>query len=256
MKVGKGELNLLIGLLGVLAAVAMWFFYTSPTMDETDMLKNENVALKARAEEYQAVHARVDEYSNGILDFEVEKADIMTHYPSTIKSEDAVMFWANVDNAYPSELALRDLELKPLDAVVVEGASEEMTEIAYDENGNIIIPENIASQYRLYGVPVSMQMVSTYTGMKDLFEYINAQYEKNAINFFEVYFDESTGNLNGSIEAEMYYIAGQEDAPNANSFIPSVPTGQADVFHTGLTGIEAINDATDVTSLEADETEE
>ena len=236
MQVTKGQRDLLIGLVGVLIAVAVWFLVAQPTREKTQALENENNTLKPKVEEYELRDARLDEYKLGIVQNNAESETIIARFPSAIELEDSVMFWANIDNAYPFQLAFKDLELEERDAVAVAGIDEsEDVTVAYEDDGSATISdddaERVSATYKLYGAPMAMNFVCTYDGMKDMFEYITSQYNRNSINAFEIYYDEETGLLTGAIGMELYYIEGLDKEYNP-PFIPSIPKGQSDVFHT------------------------
>ncbi len=236
MTVTKGQRDLLIGLLGVLIAVLVWFTVASPTKEKTDALINENNTLKPKVEEYELRDARLDEYKLGIVQNNAEIDTITARFPSMVQVEDSVMFWANIDNAYPFQLAFKDLEMEERDAVAIAGIEDtgEAT-IAYEEDGSATISdedaEQLSAQYKLYGAPMAMNFICTYKGMKDMFEYITSQYNRNSINAVEISYDEETGLLTGAIGVELYYIEGLDKEYNP-PFIPSMPKGQSDVFHT------------------------
>ena len=239
--ISSKERDLLIGLLGVLIAVCVWFFYASPTMDKTDALQNENVALKEKAELYQAAASRVNEYSEGIVTNEIRIAEITDHYPGEIQTEDQLMYWANIGNLYPTELFFGDINIEERDAVALTGVEDlNGVEPTYNEDGSATVNDSevpdITSAYVLYGAPMEMEVTCTYHGMKDMFNYIIGQYNRNSIYGFDISYDEANGVLVGTVGVEMYYIEGL-DKEYVPTFIPAVPKGQADVFHTGVGSI-------------------
>lgn len=235
MSISSKERDLLIGFFGVIIAVLVWFLVASPTMEKTDVLKNENIILKQQAEEYETIHMRVGEYSDAIVINSVESDEIIDHYPGVIETEDQLMYWANIGNSYPNEMFFKDIEIQtrvPV-AVSVPGTEEDTAEVV--ENSQV---ESIISKYTLYEAPMSMEFSCTYAGMKDIFNYISKQYNKNSIVNVDVSYDESTGLLEGNIGVDLYYINGL-DKLYTPVFIPAVPKGQIDVFHTGASTMDA-----------------
>lgn len=244
MSVSKKELNLLIGLIGVLAAVAVWFLVASPNQEKTAALEAENATLKPKAEEYEAVNARLDEYELGIINNQNEFNEIIDHYPSDVQAEDAIMLWANFDKAYPEMLRFSDLEIEEIDPVAVAGVEDiGNAQVVENEDGsrqfNDSDMEEITAMYKLYAVPVGMSYICTYDGMKKIFAYLESQHDRLSINQFDIAYDESTGYLTGSIWVEQYYLEGIEKEYSP-SFIPSVPKGQSNLFHTGDIPLEEL----------------
>lgn len=237
MKFGKKEACLVIGLVGILIAVATWFLYASPTMDKTIVLENENATLKVKAEEYEGVSARLKEYTDTIALYNAEKAEIMSHYPVDIRTTDQIMFWSNMDKLDPERLGFKDLQIEARDAVAVSGVSDtgEAT-LNIDESGNATFSDadvsEITASYKLFGAPTGMNFACTYDGLKEMIAYVNSQYEKNSIHQIDVFYDDNLGYLTGSLWVELYYIEGLEKEYQP-VYIPAVPKGQSDVFHSG-----------------------
>ena len=236
MTISKGQRDLLIGLAGVLIAVLCWFLVASPYIEKRKALEAENETLRPKAEEYQAVHARVDEYKESIVTLTNKENEIINHFPARIFREDQLMFWANIDNAYPLDLAFKDIELGEWDAVAVAGMDEAAQEqVTYDDEGNPVVSDSTVPEmnadYKLYGATMAMNFASTYTGMKEMFNYVNALNDKNSIDTVSIEYDEETGLLQGVMGMRLYYIEGI-DKEYQPYFIPSAPTGVEDVFRT------------------------
>lgn len=236
MKIKKSERDLLIGLLGILIFVAAWFLYISPTMDETSSLKSKNVELRSKAEEYQAIDLRKEEYEREKINFDLLRADIEDKFPAEVRTEDQLMFWTSIDNAYPFDLLFQAIDMGERDIVAVVGLeSIEGLNITYEDGENPQITDaeaaDVASRYKLCGAPTAMNFVSTYSGMKKMFDYINMQYNENAIMSFEVMYNEEKALLEGTVALELYYIEGMDKEYTA-PFIPAVPKGQSNLFHS------------------------
>ncbi len=237
MQFGKKEKALLLGLVGVVIAVLVWFLVASPYKDKTATLRAENEELKPKAELYEAVNARVGEYEDQIVTYQMTRDEILSHFPSNIEREDELMFWANGSVAHPLDLAFADIsmEAEPDVVAVVNVTDTGDAEMTTDEDGNVTFQDadidQITADYTLYGAPLAINFGSTYKGLKDMLTLIESQNDKNQIKELDVSFDESTGLLDGTIAIWLYYIpdTGREYVP---TYIPAVPTGVRDVFHT------------------------
>lgn len=257
MKIGKKEISLLLGLAGIAIGVLVWFLIASPTMDKTTVLKNENATLKIKAEEYEAVNARLAEYTNKIAEFLAEKEEIVAKYPSEIRTEDQIMFWANIDVVDPTNLAFKDLEIESRDPIAVAGVEGfDEASVNMDANGNVTLTDeeaiDIVATYKLFSAPTGMNFASTYDGLKIMVDYINSQESQNSINQIEVAYDKELGVLTGSIWVNLYYIEGLEKEYQP-TFIPTVPIGQADVFHTSGFDIETAGEKVAAGQTQANE---
>ncbi len=247
MTITKSQRDLLIGLAGVLIAVLCWFLVANPNIEKREVLEAENETLRPKAEEYQAVHARVDEYKESIVTLTNTENEIISHFPARIFREDQLMFWTNLDMAYPLDLAFADIELGEWDAVAVAGLDESsQDQVTYDEDGNPVVSDeafpDLKADYKLYGATMAMNFASTYNGMKNMFSYVNSLNDKNSIDTVEIEYDEETGLLQGVMGMRLYYIDGI-DKEYQPYFIPSVPTGVDDVFRTAERALPAEENA-------------
>lgn len=237
MSISPKERNLLIGFFGVLIAVAVWFLYVSPTRDEIEAIKLENVSLKATADEYESINLRVEDYKNALSENAVLAEEITSRFPAEIRTQDQMMFWSEIDKFDQDNLRFGDLEIDDRDPVAVAGVEDiGDANMNVSDDGRITFAdsdiEDISAKYVLYGAPTSMGFACTYDGLKSMIRYVNSQYDKNSIIGLDVSFNDTTGYLEGSMSVELYYIEGLEKEYKPY-FIPSVPTGQSNVFHTG-----------------------
>lgn len=233
MTISQRDRDLLIGFAGILIAVAAWFFVASPMKEKTEIYRAENDALRPKVEEFQAVAARIDDYQEEMVNFVNERDEILSHYPSSIEKEDVLMFWSNIDRMDPDNLLAGDIELESFERVEIEGLNSGNTEVTYDEDGNVIegAEEQGNSSYVLYRAPVVYEFASTYRGAKQALQYLYSQYDKNMISGFSLEYDDSTGLLYGNAAVNLFYLDGTDRAYEP-SFIPSLPTGVDNIFHT------------------------
>lgn len=245
MSVSKKELNMLIGLLGVAVAVLVWFLVASPYMDKTNALKAENETLKPKAEEYEAANARLDEYELGMIANQNEFNTIVDRFPSEVQIEDLIMFWANIDKAYPDVLRFKDIEIEEPDPVAV-AAIEDLNGVDVPDSGVVSDEEleQIEAGYKLYELPEGLNFICTYEGLKKIFSYLEAQNNRCSINQLEVEYDEETGALTGSLWINQFYLEGT-DKEYSPVFIPAVPKGQANLFHTSTIPLDELIALTD-----------
>lgn len=215
MKLGAKERNLIIGLIGILIAVMVWMFVASPLKDKKDALVAENANLKVTKDEYEAVNAQRKKYEEGITTLTNERTTLLESYPAGMSREDEIMYWANMERANSGQIALASIVMSSLEEVFVEG---------YEGSS-----EEGASQLHLYKAPVNYTFASTYDGVKNMIKYVFAQDDKKSIEGLQVGFNEATGNLEGSLDVNMYYMVGtgNEVIP---ATIPTVPTGINNVF--------------------------
>lgn len=238
MKLGKKEINLLIGLLGVIIVVATWMIVVKPMKEKTTALENANIALKEQADEYQAINAQRTKFEEDSVRLIDERAGLLANFASGMTKEDEIMYWANMERANSATLAMSNLSMAGWEEVVVSAPSE-------GQNGEG------ATQLHLYKAPVSYTYQSTYDGLKNMVSYVYAQNNKKSIENLIIGYDGTTGNLVGTIGINMYYMNGT-DNEYVPATIPTVPTGVADVFDS----VDKLVDTAGVSDYEAEESEE
>ena len=225
MKIDERTRNLLLGILGVAIAVAAYVIVASPMKEKTAALAAENATLKEKKDEYEAIHAQIDTYVQGINDLTAEREELLSAFPAGITKEDEIIYWANMERQNADTLAITDLTMAGWQEVFAEGY-----EAPQGEN------EEGATQLHLYKAPVNYGFQATYDGIKGMVSYVYAQQDKKSIENLAVAFDETTGNLVGTLDMNMYYMVGtgKEYTPMT---IPSIPTGISNLFHSSNTKV-------------------
>lgn len=237
MKLGKKEINLLIGLLGILIAAGVWMFVASPMKEKTEVLKSENIGLKEKAEEYQAINAQRASFEAETVELTDERARLLSAFPAGMRREDEIMYWANMERANANDLAMNNLSMGAWEEVFVAGQPAATGEGA--------------TQLHLYKAPVTYTYKATYEGIKNVVKYVFAQNDKKSISRITAAYDAGTGNLVGAVDINMYYMkgTGNEYVPYT---MPTVPTGVADVFHS----TETLANASDVSGFDTEDASE
>lgn len=248
MKMSKKDQNLLLFLVGALVIVVVWFFVVSPMRQKTESLRMENSSLKGTAELYQSINMNKDEYEKSILILEDKRDNILDDYPSNMLTTDKIMYLTNLENFYVEDVAVAGMAFDVVEEVVPEVSEEEQANQAAqtttDEEGNVTeaapateaVPateeENAENQgLHLYKVPVNYNFRATYTGSKDMIEYLFDNGYRKSIRNLNLAYDTETGQLAGDMDVDFYYILGTDKLYDPIS-IPPVRKGVPNVFHT------------------------
>lgn len=242
MKLSKRDQNLLLFLAGALVIVAVWFGVVSPMRQKTESLRMENSSLKGTAELYQSINMNKDEYEKSILVLEDKRDNILDDYPSNMLTTDKIMYLTNLENFYVEDVAVAGMAFDVVEEVVPEVSEEEQANQAAqtttDEEGNVTEAapateeENAENQgLHLYKVPVNYNFRATYTGSKDMIEYLFDNGYRKSIRNLNLAYDTETGQLAGDMDVDFYYILGTDKLYDPIS-IPPVRKGVPNVFHT------------------------
>lgn len=236
MKLGNKEKNLIKGLIGVVIAVLVWMFVASPIKEKKEALAAENESLKVTKDEYEAINAQKSKYEEGMVSLQAEREELLENYPSGMTREDEIMYWANMERANAGQLVLETITMDGWQEVMVDGAPSS------EEEG--------ATQLHLYKAPVNYGFKSTYDGLKGMADFVFAQNDKKGIQGITAAYNTETGNLEGSLNMNMYYMVGT-GKDHVPATIPSVPTGVSNVFRT--TNTKVITEADEAAGLVPEE---
>jgi len=246
--VSKRDKCLLIGLFGGLFLLLAWLYGATPLQEKTAALQTENVTLKAKADLYQAINANLPTYEEGIAKMERQIADIANSYPVYISREDEILFLANMENTYHSDLAVENITMSAVEEIVANVAvetqdTEAVTQEAVTQEAAAATEEVVEATpaIHMYRQPVNYSFRCTYKGAKDMITHLYAQTDKKCVEGLSLAYDSATGNLMGSLDLNQYYMTGIDKNYQPTS-VPTVPKGVRDVFHTvgGSAGVDSV----------------
>ncbi len=270
MKMSKKDQNLLLFVVGLLVLVVVWFMVVSPMREKTESLRMENSSLKGTAELYQSINMNKDEYEKSVLVLEDKRDNILDDYPSNMLTTDKIMYLTNLENFYVEDVAVAGMAFDVVEEVIPEVSEEEQAaqavETTTDEEGNVAEAAPATEEadaenqgLHLYRVPVNYNFRATYTGSKDMIEYLFDNGYRKSIRNLNLAYDTETGQLAGDMDVDFYYILGTDKLYDPIS-IPPVRKGVPNVFHTveggDINSSLSAEDAADAEDTEEESEEE
>lgn len=241
--VSKRDKCLLLGLFGGVFLLLAWLYGATPLQEKTAALQTENVTLKAKADLYQAINANLPTYEEGVEKMERQIADIANSYPVYISREDEILFLANMENTYHSDLAIENITMSAVEEIVANVVVETEDAEAVTQEAATATEEVVEAvpEIHMYRQPVNYSFRCTYKGAKDMITHLYAQTDKKCVEGVSLAYDSATGNLMGSLDLNQYYMTGIDKNYQPTS-VPTVPKGVRDVFHTvgGSAGVDSV----------------
>ena len=245
-KASKGQINLLIMLIGVLLAVASYFFVFTKFNERRAALANENAALQAEVDALQELADNKEYYISETERMDKEIGETIQRYPADVLEEDEVMYTAAVQSSnqmWVNGLTIQEKEQvmvagpAPVEAAPVEDADaldaeEAPAEVAPATTEAAAPAAGLASTVFLYTSPFTLSYKSTYTSIKDVITSIVTSDDRMSIKNVTIGYDAETGALSGTVDATMYTMEGTGTeylSPTVNG----VPTGTPDIFRSG-----------------------
>lgn len=236
MKIKKNDIFLILGFLGVAAALGVYLWVYTPTLEKTKALETEiemNEAYMYQLEEWKAQEeVYLEETKQMIADVN----DVFRNFPADSRAEDAIMYAVELEEQIPDTFISSISLSQP---VVVYSAKP--TTVKLNE-----LDEELQRTYQLYSQQISYVQEFSYDGMKQFVDTIVTNPDRKAIEVLNMAYDNSTGMLMGTTTMNLYTIGGS-DKEYQETVIPSMPTGTDNIF-----GTIVINDVQD----EQTETEE
>jgi len=241
--VSKRDKCLLIGLFGGLFLLLAWLYGYTPLQEKTAVLQAENVTLKAKADLYQAINANLPTYEEEIRQMKDKIATIGNSYPVYISREDEILFLANMENTYVSDIAVENITMSAVEEIIANVQVETADTEAVTQEAAAATETAVAAgpDIHMFKQPVNYSFRCTYKGAKDMISHLYAQTDKKSIEGMTLAYDSTTGNLMGSVDLNQYYMTGIDKLYQPTS-VPPVPKGVRDVFHTinGAAGVDAV----------------
>lgn len=250
-KTSKKDVLLLIGLLGVLVAVAGYFLAYKPNTEKTEKLKAENEQLQQRVIDLGNKMKNKSTYIEETESMNNEMQAIYQLFPVDTREEDSILLAINQELLAPMKVesvAINTLEEVPfLDDVQEEEEVEYTYEIGevetYEDQEGIQEPEtvetapqdetaSVGNPYGLFNRETTINYIVTYEGLKRGIKNICVQPNRMSIEKVTVAFDETTGLLAGSTVVNMYCVPGQEGKEYVEPDFSSVLLGTDNIFGT------------------------
>ena len=241
----KSQINLLIMLIGILLAVASYFFVFTKFNEKRAALAAENATLQTEVDALQELADNKEFYISETQRMDTEIRDIIARYPADVKVEDQVLYtyavessnqiWVNGLNVLPKEQVMVVAPTPTPEAAPAEDdlGEEVAAEPAAAPAAEAAAPApGIANSVYLYTSPFTMQYKSTYTSIKDVVRSIVESDDRMSIKTLTIGYDADTGCLAGNVDATMYTMEGTDATYTAPTVI-GVPQGTPDIFRSG-----------------------
>lgn len=249
MKVSKRDILLLIGFVGILAAVCSYLFVFQPMMEKADALEQENLQLQSRINDLNIKMGQKDSYIADTASMKQETDAIYQRFPVDVREEDAILLAVNQELISP--MVISNISIGSLESVVLPDIPQEDVDHTYEiaeveeyeaqegitddtaaalEAADASTANTESASSMLMGRNVTINYLVTYDGLKRGIKNISAQDNRMSINSLTVAYDESTGLLSGMTSVDMYCIPWQTDKEYVQPSFSSVLLGTDNIF--------------------------
>ena len=253
MSISERDKKILIVFVGILIFALVYYFPIRSYTEDAEKLNTENVGLTAKLAELEAKVARESEIKAETTNYEADTLALVAKFPSFLQVENEIMDIVGLEKELKVEVPLitvnTPVEVKGSDTPEAETtqateapqgvATEEAPEASPEEASTTEAPvadetgvaPAVANKYKLYDMSTNINYKGGYDSLKKFLDKIAKSTDKKSINSVSLTFDNKTGNLDGNIVYDSYFLAGS-DRPYEEIITKTIRHGTKNIFGT------------------------
>ena len=246
MSISERDKKILIVFVGILIFALVYYFPIRSYTEDAEKLNTENVGLTAKLAELEAKVARESEIKAETTNYEADTLALVAKFPSFLQVENEIMDIVGLEKELKVEVPLitvnTPVEMKASDTPEVAEAAEAPQEVATEEapeeasttdapaaDETEVAPA--ANKYKLYDMSTNINYKGGYDSLKKFLDKIAKSSDKKSINSVSLTFDNKTGNLDGNIVYDSYFLVGS-DRPYEEIITKTIRHGTKNIFGT------------------------
>lgn len=246
MSISERDKKILIVFVGILIFALVYYFPIRSYTEDAEKLNTENVGLTAKLAELEAKVARESEIKAETTNYEADTLAMVAKFPSFLQVENEIMDIVGLEKELKVEVPLitvnTPVEMKASDTPEVAEAAEAPQEVATEETPEASTTEApaadetevapaAANKYKLYDMSTNINYKGGYDSLKKFLDKIAKSSDKKSINSVSLTFDNKTGNLDGNIVYDSYFLVGS-DRPYEEIITKTIRHGTKNIFGT------------------------
>ena len=247
MSISERDKKILIVFVGILIFALVYYFPIRGYTEDAEKLNTENVGLTAKLAELEAKVARESEIKAETTNYEADTLAMVAKFPSFLQVENEIMDIVGLEKELKVEVPLitvnTPVEMKASDTPEVAEAPAAPQEVATEEApeadstteapaaDETEVTPAAANKYKLYDMSTNINYKGGYDSLKKFLDKIAKSSDKKSINSVSLTFDNKTGNLDGNIVYDSYFLAGS-DRPYEEIITKTIRHGTKNIFGT------------------------
>lgn len=247
MSISERDKKILIVFVGILIFALVYYFPIRSYTEDAEKLNTENVGLTAKLAELEAKVARESEIKAETTNYEADTLAMVAKFPSFLQVENEIMDIVGLEKELKVEVPLitvnTPVEMKASDTPEVAEAAEAPQEVATEEAPEASDATEVpvadetevapaaANKYKLYDMSTNINYKGGYDSLKKFLDKIAKSTDKKSINSVSLTFDNKTGNLDGNIVYDSYFLVGS-DRPYEEIITKTIRHGTKNIFGT------------------------
>lgn len=231
LKLSDSDKRLLVIFLAIIIVVCSYFFVFTKNMDKASEIEEQNDKDRATVQQMEAMEANLPQVRENIKELKQKEANIIARYPADLKTEKVIEILQSIEDNNNSDFHIKSISFlmgSPMIAPTADGTAEGSTDTAAADTSSTeaastetaasdgteaaAAPSNPVSGYY---ATIGINYEASYTGLKDMIEYVNTYEDRMTISDTSASFDSETGGLSGTMTLNMYYLmnTGKEYIP-------------------------------------------
>ena len=247
MSISERDKKILIVFVGILIFALVYYFPIRSYTEDAEKLNTENVGLTAKLAQLEAKVARESEIKAETTNYEADTLAMVAKFPSFLQVENEIMDIVGLEKELKVEVPLitvnTPVEMKASDTPEVAEAAEAPQEVATEEApeeastteapvaDETEVAPAAANKYKLYDMSTNINYKGGYDSLKKFLDKIAKSTDKKSINSVSLTFDNKTGNLDGNIVYDSYFLVGS-DRPYEEIITKTIRHGTKNIFGT------------------------
>ena len=247
MSISERDKKILIVFVGILIFALVYYFPIRSYTEDAEKLNTENVGLTAKLAELEAKVARESEIKAETTNYEADTLAMVAKFPSFLQVENEIMDIVGLEKELKVEVPLitvnTPVEMKASDTPEVAEAPAAPQEVATEEApeadatteapaaDETEVAPAAANKYKLYDMSTNINYKGGYDSLKKFLDKIAKSSDKKSINSVSLTFDNKTGNLDGNIVYDSYFLVGS-DRPYEEIITKTIRHGTKNIFGT------------------------
>ena len=247
MSISERDKKILIVFVGILIFALVYYFPIRSYTEDAEKLNTENVGLTAKLAQLEAKVARESEIKAETTNYEADTLALVAKFPSFLQVENEIMDIVGLEKELKVEVPLitvnTPVEMKSSDAPEAETTQAPPQEVATEEAPEASdateapvadeteVAPAVANKYKLYDMSTNINYKGGYDSLKKFLDKIAKSSDKKSINSVSLTFDNKTGNLDGNIVYDSYFLVGS-DRPYEEIITKTIRHGTKNIFGT------------------------
>ena len=218
-RISEKDLKLIISLFAILILVGSYQFGYRKFTARAEELYSENEELDAKFDELSSLQGSKGDYLSQIDEMQGNIKAILDKYPAALTQEKIMMFLLELEEY--ADMDINNISFQDVNQFYSTTNSSENSEVSIQndqDNINTLNQEETSEDdikyedlvITGYQTAIVINYRTNYKGLKKAIDYINKNEDKMNINDLSASFDNTTGNLTGSMTINLFSIMGTD----------------------------------------------